>query len=188
VAGLIEGLVLVFVVACNSAPPAASPVAGNSPAAATTDNYPSLAVQAKEVNDALLRKDYQKVLDLTYPKVIELAGGRDKMLATMTKELKDIEAEGVTLISSSAGTPTQFLHDAGKIYAVLPLTLKVKAKDGVFQSSGALIGISADGGQNWTFIDASGKDQKELKTLLAETLDKLKLPSDSQPVKVSDSN
>jgi len=142
-------------------------------------------VQAKEVNDALLRKDYQRVLDLTYPKVIEMAGGREKMLANLTSGLKEMETEGVVLLSSTAGDPTQFVHDAGTIYAVMPVTLKVKAKDGVFQSEGGLIGISSDGGANWTFIDASGKDQKELKALLPRTLDKLKLPADKPPVKIS---
>jgi hypothetical protein len=99
-----------------------------------------------------------------------------------------MEHEGVKLLASSAGAPTQFLHEADAVYAVLPLTLKVKATDGVFQSTGSLIGVSADGGNNWTFIDASGKDQKELKQLLPNKLEKLKLPTDQAPTKITDSN
>jgi hypothetical protein len=68
---------------------------------------------------------------------------------------------------------------------VLPTTLKAKAKDGIFQSEGSMIGVSSDGGTNWTFIDASGKDHRELKTLLGNVVDRLNLPPDKRPVKIS---
>ena len=141
-------------------------------------------VQAKELQDALGRKDYAKVIDLTYPKVVEFAGGRDKILAETTKEVQSMEAEGVQILSTSASPPSQFLHDSSGIYAVVPVTSKVKAKDGVFQTEGSLVAISTDGGQNWTFVDATGKDQTELKQVLPN-LDKLNLPPEKPPVKLA---
>ena len=48
-----------------------------------------------------------------------------------------------------------------------------------------MIGISSDGGVNWTFIDASGKDQSELKKLIPSIADKLDLPPARPPVKIS---
>ncbi len=156
--------------------------------AATAENYPSLAVQAKEVNDAFSRKDFARFMDLTYPKVIEMAGGREQMVAAMNKELKQMQSEGVVLLSSTSGAPTQFIHDSGSIYAVLPITLKVKAQDGIFQSEGSMIGISSDRGANWTFIDASGKDRSELTKLIPGIADKLNLPPDKPPVKISNGN
>jgi hypothetical protein len=137
------------------------------------------------MNDAFARKDYGRFADLTYPKVVELVGGRDQMLQGITQQLKEMEAEGVVLLSSTSGSPTQFVHDSGSIYAVLPTTLKAKAKDGIFQSEGSMIGVSSDGGTNWTFIDASGKDHRELKTLLGNVVDRLNLPPDKRPVKIS---
>ena len=198
------GLVLVCIVwlltqlACNSRPaapnaPAAapspataqSPVAGQSPEA-SSENYPTLVAQAQEVNDAFRRRDFARMVDLTYAKVIEAAGGRDKMVAALTKGMKEMEAEGVVVLSSTAGAPTQIVHSSGSIYAVLPTTLKVKAQDGVFQTESSMIGISSDGGATWTFIDAGGKDQNQLKNLLPDAASKLNLPAEKQPVKISD--
>jgi hypothetical protein len=34
-----------------------------------------------ELNDAVMKEDLGKVADLTHPKVVELLGGRDKMIA-----------------------------------------------------------------------------------------------------------
>jgi hypothetical protein len=141
--------------------------------------------QAQEVNDAFRRRDFARMVDLTYPKVIEAAGGRDKMVSALAKGMKEMEAEGVVVLSSTVGAPTQIVHATGSIYAVLPTTLKVKAQDGVFQTESSMIGISSDGGATWTFIDAGGKDQTELKSLLPSVGDRLNLPPAKDPVKVS---
>ncbi|HMH46060.1 MAG TPA: hypothetical protein VK557_21400, partial [Pyrinomonadaceae bacterium] len=103
------------------------------------------------------------------------------------RQLKEMESEGVVVISSTSGAPTQFLHDSGSIYAVLPMTLKAKARDGIFQADSTMIGISSDGGASWTFIDAGGKDQSELKKLLPNVADRLNLPLEKKPVKIENS-
>ena len=149
------------------------------------ESYPNLTSQAKELNDALVRKDLNRFLDLTHPKVVELGGGREKMLATLKAQLEQTEAEGVIVLSSSIGTPTQVIHDSGSIYAVMPNTLKVKAQAGTFQTESTLIGVSADRGANWTFVDASGKDDGELKKIIPGVADKLTVPPAKQPVRIA---
>lgn len=169
---------------CNSAPQTQTQVASPSPSA-TAESYPRLAIQAKELTDSLLRKDLDRFLDLTHPKLVELGGGREKMRAKMKDELAQTEAQGVMVLSSSIGTPTQVIHDSGSIYVVVPNILRVKAEAGTFQTESTLIGVSADSGVNWTFVDASGKDDGELKKVLPEVADKIKVAPAKQPVKVS---
>lgn len=181
---LIPVVVLISIVSCTRSSKSQPPVANSSPATAA-ENYPTLGPAAKELNDAFQRKDFNHFVDLIYPKVIEVAGGRERMLAAMQKELNEMEAEGVTILESTSGTPTEFLHESGNIYAVIPTTMKVKAKDGIFSQEGAMVGISSDGGAHWAFVDASGKDQGELRTVLPNIADKLKLPGEKAPVKLS---
>ena len=169
---------------------AQSPVPGQSPtvggsSSVQSETYPALVVQAQEVNDALRRRDFARMMDLTYPKVIEAAGGRDKMIASLAKGMKEMESEGVAVLSSTAGAPTQIVHVSEWIYAVVPTTLKVKAKDGIFQTESSMIGISSDKGANWTFIDAGGKDHTQLLSFLPAPSDKLNLPAEKEPVKIS---
>ena len=197
--GAVCVILLSLQIACNSREqtannpavaqsPVASPLAGQSPASQSSglsENYPNLVAQAQEVNDAFRRRDFARMVDLTYPKVIEAAGGRDKMVAALAKGMKEMEAEGVVVLSSTAGAPIQIVRASGSIYAVLPTTLKVKAHDGVFQTESSMIGISSDSGATWTFIDAGGKDQNQLKNLLPDAASKLNLPAEKQPVKIS---
>ena len=159
---------------------------GVAPPSEWAKKFPNLAIQARELTEAFGRKDYARFADLIHPKVIEMAGGRERMIAEMTKELRQMEAEGVVVLSSTCGEPTQFFRDGSEsLYAVLPTTSKVKAQTGVFQSESSLIAVSSDGGANWRFIDASGKDQGELKKLIPGVVDKLNLPPDKPPVKIS---
>jgi hypothetical protein len=177
-------LVLLFLVSpgCKSAPPRQAQALPSPPSA--TEGYPNLTAQAKQLEEALSRKDYGRVIDLTYPKVIEFAGGREKMLAETTKVVQSMEAEGVVILSSTCSAPSQFVSDASGIYAVVPVVSKVKAREGIFQTEGCLIGVSTDGGQNWTFVDATGKDQTELKKILPN-LDRFNLPPEKAPVKLA---
>lgn len=185
-AGSLSLILLSLTIACAKKEPQ-NKTAGAPTPSAPSENYPNLTTQAKEVSDAFARKDYERFADLTYPKVIEMVGGREKMLSELNRQLKEMESEGVVVISSTSGAPTQFLHDSGSIYAVLPMTLKAKARDGVFQADSTMIGISSDGGASWTFIDAGGKDQSELKKLLPNVADRLNLPLEKKPVKIENS-
>jgi hypothetical protein len=178
-------VLLSLTIACGKKEPPKPPAVATQSPAATVENYPTLVAQAQEVNDAFRRRDFARMIDLTYPKVIEVAGGRDKMIESLAKGMKEMEAEGVVVLSSTAGAPTQIVHASGSIYAVLPTTLKAKAQDGVFQTESSMIGISSNGGATWTFIDSGGKDQKELRGFLPDVVDKLNLPPEKQPVKIS---
>lgn len=168
----------------QSPAPGQSPVADSS-SAGQSENYPALVAQAQEVNDAFRRRDFARMVDMTYPKVVEAAGGRDKMISALAKGLKEMETEGVVVLASTAAAPTQIVHVSGWIYAVVPTSLKVKAKDGVFQTESSMIGLSSDNGANWTFIDAGGKDHTQLMTMLPAKVDKLNLPVEKDPVKIS---
>jgi hypothetical protein len=170
-------------IACARAPQTQPPATASS--AGTAENYPNLMVKAKEISDAFSNKDYLKALDLTYPKVIEIGGGHDKMIATMKEEIKKMEAEGVAVLSAVPGQPTQFVNESGSIYAVVPMTLKVKTLTGTYQADATLVGISPDAGASWTFIDAAGEDDEDLKVLPPAVMSKLKLPPDKDPIKIA---
>jgi len=178
---------LLFTMSCGRHQETASNQKATPPAVTSqSKNYPNLAVQAKEVNDALVRKDFGKVSDMTYAKVVQTSGGRDQMVSLLSQGVAEQEAAGGFLLSSTPGAPTQIIESSGSIYAVIPTILKIKTPDGIFQASGCMIGISADNGRNWTFVDAGEKKQNELKAVLPEVADRLELPKETEPVRISD--
>ncbi len=148
---------------------------------AQTD-YSSIKAQAEESSRAYLSDDYGKLADYTYPRVIELMGGRERMIAFVKKSTDDMKAEGITFISHEVTAPTKVEIIGKQKFAILPVTLQLKAPGGRIVQNSFMIGISDDGGNRWTFIDGAGVDAEKMKILIPSAAGKLVIPERQQPV------
>jgi hypothetical protein len=173
-------------IACGhpQTPQSASTHPAASPVLPPYKSYPNLKIQAEELAKAFDRQDYDKVASLTYPKLVELMGGREGMAAIMSRSMKrSEETDNAKLLSTTVGEPDSVTRIGQQLYAIVPTTLRIKVPEGVLVGKSFLIGISKDNGENWTFIDGSGgRNQEKLKVLLPEAADKLKLPESNPPV------
>jgi len=149
----------------------------------TKSDYPSLKIQASEVGKATIDGDFNRVIDYTYPKVVEMGGGREKMLAFIKKDSVQNKADGVAYLSVEIGEPSQIEKIESQIFAVLPMKLTMKSQDGKFIGESALVGISDDGGKNWKFI--SSIKQERFNKMFPNTGGKILMPEDKQPVPVN---
>lgn len=145
-------------------------------------SYPKLEVQAKEIGDAFVRKDFQRFTELTYPKLVQMAGGAENFKKALAQEANQEEAQGLQVLSSTPTDVTQFLKASGWLYAVMPTTLRMKMRGDLFESYGCLIGISSDQGKHWTFVDPGSGG---LKDLLPSVADKLSLCPEKRPLKLT---
>lgn len=145
-------------------------------------SYPQLEAQAKEIGDALVRKDFQRFTALTYPKLIEMAGGKEKFMKAVAEGTNQEEEQGLQMLSSIPTDVTQFLKVSGSLYAVMPTTLRMKMRGDLFESYGCQIGISSDQGEHWTFVDPGSGG---LKDLLPSVADKLSLCPAKRPAKLT---
>jgi hypothetical protein len=153
------------------------PQTRSSPRTAVTvgsmfSSYPKLEAQAKEISDAFVRKDFQRLMELTYPKLIQMAGGKGKFMKGVAEETKQQEAQGFKILSSTPTDVIQFLKVSGSLYAVMPTTLRANMRGDLFESYGCMIGISNDKGEHWTFIDAG---RQGVRDFFPNVVDKLSL-------------
>jgi hypothetical protein len=145
-------------------------------------SYPDLEKQAREIGDTWVRKNFERFAALTYPKLIQMLGGKTKFINAMKNEMKWQEAQGLETLSQTPTDVTQFLKVSGSLYALMPTTLRLKMRGELFESYGCMLGISSDGGTHWTFLEPAGK---RLKDLVPEVADKLTLCPEKPPVKLS---
>ena len=141
-------------------------------------------VQAQELSDAVLKADYARAADLTYPRLIELIGGRAKFISAMDEEMKQVQSDVFRIESIAVGEPRDVIEVEGQIYAIVPTTMKMKVIEGTLVGEAFMIGVSADRGQNWTFVDSgsSSMDTKMLKTLFPSAAEKLRIPEVKRPM------
>ncbi|HWS89256.1 MAG TPA: hypothetical protein VN282_19945 [Pyrinomonadaceae bacterium] len=136
-----------------------------------------LQTQAEESGRAFLEGDYERLADYTYPKLVELIGGREKLIEVVRKSVEGMKAEGLQPLSSAPSAPTQVLRAGRQTYAIVPLKFKMRAPGQVLVSDSFMIAVSDDGGKNWKFLSGASVDEARLKILLPDAAGKLKLPT-----------
>ncbi|MBN9121826.1 MAG: hypothetical protein J0I06_22250 [Planctomycetes bacterium] len=144
--------------------------------------------KAEECQKALIRGDYEKLADLSHPKVVAAAGGRKKMIEGLAAETKKMKAEGVVFKSAAMADASDPIAVGKELYITIPFTLEIKVPDGRVTTKGALVGISDDGGKTWTFFDANpgALSRDALKKMFPDLPEKLPLPKKEPPTFTKD--
>jgi len=137
---------------------------------------------AERTNKALLAADYATVADLTHPKLVQVMGGRPKLIATMQSTVAQMKAQGITLKSASIDNPTDAIAAKnGHLFAVVPFSISVALPFGVATQKSFLIANSIDQGRSWKFVDAGNVEPATLKQVLPNLPATLKLPPKQDP-------
>jgi hypothetical protein len=142
--------------------------------------------QAEEAANALLMKDYTILLKYTYPKVVELLGGGEKMIELVKKGRAELESQGITIDSARIGDPSNTVRAGDEIHCLVPQTVTMKVPKGKVRSASYLIGISGDDGKNWYFIDTVQITMENVKNILPNYNAALVIPAKIPPVFIED--
>jgi len=154
------------------------------PEVAAKNKSEAAAIKAEAENSsrAFINGDMDKMLDLTYPKLIELGGGREKVMAALESELKEMRELGMKIIAHTVGEPEPSVRVGAKLVAIVPTALKTELDGSVIEQKSFWLAVSTDEGKSWRFLDGSSLNTDTLKLLLPEAVDKIKLPRVVQPV------
>ena len=153
-----------------------------APASAQSRDLKEVRARADESLKAFLDADFNRVVELTYPTVIEAMGGKERMVLFLTVAQIEMTAEPGE-ISFSTDAPEKIIRAGTKLVAIVPTTVKVRIPEGTGTTKSFLIGVSdARGKRKWTFIGGSYLEKADLKTLLPEAAGKIVLPKQPEPV------
>ena len=137
----------------------------------------SLQAQAEESGRAFIEGDFGRLADYTYPKLVEMIGGREKLVDFLRKSVEEMKADGFVPLSAASSAPTQVLRAGRQTYAVLPFKFRMRAPGQVLVSDSFMIAVSSDEGKNWKFLSGASVDEAKLRILLPDAAGKLKLPT-----------
>jgi hypothetical protein len=160
--------------------PAAPPVQDGRQGA--TGGGAAIKEQGQKVSSAFLSGDFEALLDSTYPKILELAGGRGKMLAVLKSEVAKWEAQKIKIVSYEVGEPGEVKSAGAKLVAVVPTEMKMEVPGALYTQKSFMLAVSADGGKVWKFISGSHLNEAALKLLVPEAVGVVSLPKEVEPV------
>jgi len=128
---------------------------------AQTENE-NLNAQLKKMRGHLLSENYENFSDYTYPKVIEMMGGKSSMIQATRQSMDQMKKEGFVFKEIKFKDPLSFLKKDGELQCSLTQQITMQVPNGKVQAEYTLLAISQDNGTNWTFIDTSGKSKETM--------------------------
>ena len=137
---------------------------------------------AGAVGAAMLAGKYTEVLDLTYPAIVDLMGGREKALATVAEQMNEIKEHGITLSSFVVDDSSEIKAGGAELFAAIPTTMEMKAPQMKITAKSFLLAISRDQGKTWSYADGTNLTPELMKTLFPKFPAELKLPEKSNAV------
>jgi hypothetical protein len=134
----------------------------------------TIQAQARILGQAVMVNDAAAVVRMTYPKLVEMMGGKEGM----ESELRKIYDQGFAVEKVTIGNVSEILTVGTEVQATVEEEIRIAAPgQGVFLAHGTLIGISEDGGKTWRFIDASQTtDVSAYRKLFPNLSPKLSIP------------
>lgn len=142
--------------------------------------------QAELTAKALLQDDYETLIKFTYPKVVEMVGGRDKMISLIKKGKIEMAQQGISFETVIIGEPSKTVNAGNEIHCLIPQTIFMKVPNGKMKSETYLIAVSKDNGNHWFFIDTVNLTMNNVKSVLNNYNSELKIPAKKQPEFIAD--
>jgi hypothetical protein len=137
---------------------------------------------AEENSAALVAGKYDRVVDFTFPKVVEMIGGRKKMVDLLRQGTEEMKTRGSRIQKVVVTEPTEIVRFGSKKVAVVPTTILVTVPEGTLRQNSFLLAISTDEGKTWTFLDGAGISRESLDQLLPDFPSTISLPAKQLPV------
>jgi hypothetical protein len=138
--------------------------------------------QADVVAKALLNSDFKTVIAHTYPKAVNIGGGKEKMLQMMSNGINQMKAQGFAFEKITIGQPGKFYKAGSEIHCLVPQQLIMKTSKGRMSANSNLLAVSNDGGKNWSFLDMNQGTINSVKQLFPDFNSNLIIPKPMPPV------
>ena len=131
------------------------------------------------MTEAFFKGDFEKQIDLMPPKILELVGGREKMLAVLKRETAAMEANQMKVQSYEVGAPVQIVESDGTTFALMPSTLTLKTPTVKATKKSHVLGIG-DGKGGWSFLRTEQGEEK-VRLIVPNLPATMKIPAPQKP-------
>lgn len=142
----------------------------------------SIQAEAQKCAKALMASDYRSVLAYTHERVVAMMGGAESARGLVQKGMEEMKSKGMGIDDTKIGTPEEPRKIGTWLISLVPESLTLRVPGAKLQQESFLLGISADEGKSWKFIDLGPISEEKLFTVFPELKGQFKMPPKKQPV------
>lgn len=106
-----------------------------------------------------LNKNFNRYAGFVYPKVIQMFGSQDKMVAATESSIEKMEKDGVRFVNVYFKNFNKNLIKGNEIQTTFTQVILMDTPKGRMVGEYTMIGISDEKSKNWKFIDTSSYDK-----------------------------
>jgi hypothetical protein len=156
---------------------------GNSQEVKTNIDIASLKKQAMDMSASFIKAEYKTFVKFTYPRVVEMMGGEEKMISYLQKGIQQMNNDGCTFKSIDVEITTKLVRAGKEIHTLVSQSIIMTVPNGTLTANSYLLAISQNGGRDWYFVDtAPFDDLKKLTAVFPHYNYELKIPEKQLPI------
>lgn len=125
---------------------------------------------------AQVHTDLDMLLDMTYPELVEKAGGPEAMKHMLSEIQKSQVKKDQVLQKLEVKDPIVFSTVAGEIHGLVPIVSTLRIPEGLLMVESTLVAIGTESRKNWYFIETTALDEGNIKKVLPNWDGSLTLP------------
>ena len=162
----------------------------SSTTAQYTQQITNVRAQARIFADATIKRDYNTVLKYTNIEGFPRGKLNKITIPRALKILQTVDSQmiknGMEIKSINFGEVLSIVKAGFELQCTLAQTTETKMQFGRTITKSTLLGVSPDNGVTWKFIDATGRDAREMKRLLPHLSDQVVFATPENPKLIPD--
>ncbi len=127
---------------------------------------------AERCSKATMEGNFEELLSLTYPAIVERMGGMQQGVRFLSSSMKAMKFDSYVV-----SKPTAIHSRGGNHFAIVPTEVSLTVQGRAVAGASFLLAISSDAGQTWKFVDGGGFKSPQGRELLPELPASMILPT-----------
>jgi hypothetical protein len=138
---------------------------------------------AKITSKATLEMDFETVLNHTFPKVIDIMGGKEAALTLLNSTFKSMKTQGFVFEKADILSASEIVKEQGQYRCIIEGYNQMKMESQRIKSKSYLLGVYNEAESYWWFMEAKQLKNKEmLDQVLPNFKTQLDIPEDEVSV------
>ncbi len=125
---------------------------------------------------AMEKKKWKKVIALTHPKIVEMAGEEEAMLRQAEASDINFKRQEFAIEKIELSEPLNEVQSGEYLMSVVPVRITFQGPLGKVYSESSFLAVSGDGGVRWYYISMSQISMEELLTIFPDMSPDLAFP------------
>ncbi len=135
-----------------------------------------LTKDGKVFVDAFVNKNFDKVVEMSHPNIVEMGGGDTFMKQLLNDDRTMMESQKIKFLSGSIDEATDIIKAGDELHCIVSQAIVLDIGGTKVKSYSNLLAASLDGGNNWKFVNLDQHDASSIKVFVPSYNPELIIP------------